>query len=393
MPDVDTVRAFLDEPHVAFAGAVDGFARAELRPRPEPAGDAAARVEAREVLELLGEGGWLAPIAARDLRRIALAREAIAAASPLADAVYALQALGATPIVLAGSDSAARWVEEAVAGRAMGAFAMTEAEAGSDVASMETTATRAGGDWVLDGEKAFISNAGIADFYTVFAQTEAGRGSKGIACFVVPADAPGLAFAGAQVLSAPHPLGRIRFDGCRVPGGACLAGPGDGFKLGLATLDLLRATVGAAACGMAARALEEATAHALERRQFGEPLADFQLVREKLARMATELAAARLLVYRAAWVKDRGAERVTLESAMAKSYATEAAQRIVDEAVQILGGRGVLADHPVDRLYRSVRALRIYEGTTEIQRLVIAGQLLARAREAGSGAPAGRDRS
>lgn len=384
MPDVDTIRAFLDDSHVEYAEAVDAFARSDLRPRAEPASDDAARTEARELLAILGGGGWLAPIPARDLRRIALAREAVAAASPLADAVYALQALGATPIVLAGRGGAsARWVEEAVAGRAMGAFAMTEDEAGSDVASMETTAIRDGGTWVLDGGKALISNAGIADFYTVFAQTERGKGSKGIACFLVPADAPGLAFAGAQILSAPHPLGRIRFDGCRVGAEACLAGPGDGFKLGLATLDLLRATVGAAACGMAARALEEATRHALERRQFGEPLAAFQLVREKLARMATELAAARLLVYRAAWVKDRGAERITLESAMAKSYATEAAQRIVDEAVQILGGRGVLADHPVERLYRSVRALRIYEGTTEVQRLVIAGQLLARAAEPG----------
>ena len=391
MPDVDTVRAFLDDRHVEFAAAVGEFARAELRSRAEPAGDDAARVEARDILGRLGAGGWLAPIPAGDLRSIALAREAIAAASPLADAVYALQALGATPIVLAGSGTAAVWVAEAVAGRAMGAFAMTEDDAGTDVASMGTTATRDGGGWVLDGAKAFISNAGIADFYTVFAQTEPGRGSKGIACFVVPAEAPGLAFAGPQVLSAAHPLGRIRFDGCRVPADACLAGPGDGFKLGLATLDLLRATVGAAACGMAARALEEATAHALERRQFGEPLADFQLVRDKLARMATELAAARLLVYRAAWVKDRGAERVTLESAMAKSYATEAAQRIVDDAVQILGGRGVLVDHPVDRLYRSVRALRIYEGTTEIQRLVIAGQLLARARAVGHGASPDRD--
>jgi alkylation response protein AidB-like acyl-CoA dehydrogenase len=382
MPDVATVRAFLDDAHVEFAEAVEAFARAELRPRPEPPDDASARREAREILAILGAGGWLAPIPSRDLRKIALAREAIAAASPLADAVYALQALGATPILLAENEAAReRWVDAAVAGRAMGAFAMTETEAGSDVASMTTIASPDGGGWILDGEKALISNAGIADFYTVFAQTEPGRGSKGIACFVVPADAPGLEFAGAQVLSSPHPLGKVRFDRCRVPADACLAGPGEGFKLGLATLDLLRATVGAAACGMAARALEEATRHALERRQFGEPLAGFQLVREKLARMATELAAARLLVYRAAWTKDRGAERVTLESAMAKAYATEAAQRIVDDAVQILGGRGVLADHPVDRLYRSVRALRIYEGTTEIQRLVIAGQLLARARE------------
>jgi acyl-CoA dehydrogenase len=385
MPDVETIRAFLDDPHVAFAEAVDAFARDALRPRPEPADDDAARTEAREILAVLGEDGWLMPIAARDLRRIALARESIAASSPLADAVYALQALGATPIILAEDRTAAHWVEAAVAGRAMGAFAMTESDAGSDVASMATTARRDGGGWVLDGAKSFISNAGIADFYTVFAQAEPGKGSKGIACFVVPADAPGFAFAGAQVLAAPHPLGEIRFDGCRIPGEACLAGPGDGFKLGLATLDLLRTTVGAAACGMAARALEEAIAHARERRQFGEPLAGFQLVRDKLARMATELVAARLLVYRAAWTKDRGAARVTLESAMAKSFATEAAQRIVDDAVQILGGRGVLADHPVDRLYRSVRALRIYEGTTEIQRLVIAGQLLARARDAGRG--------
>jgi alkylation response protein AidB-like acyl-CoA dehydrogenase len=381
--DLDTIRAFLDDRHVAFAAEVDGFARAELQPRPEPADDAAARVEARAILEILGAGDWLAPIRERDLRSIALAREAIAAASPLADAVYALQALAATPILLAGHEAArARWVDAAVSGHAMGGFAMTEPEAGSDVASMTTTARGDGAEWVLDGEKSFISNAGIADFYTVFAQTDSNAGSKGIACFVVPSETPGLAFAGAQVLSSPHPLGRIRFGGCRIPADACLAGAGDGFKLGLATLDLLRATVGAAACGMAARALEEALAHALDRRQFGEPLAEFQLVREKLARMATELAASRLLVYRAAWVKDRGAERVTLESAMAKSYATEAAQRIVDNAVQILGGRGVLADHPVDRLYRSVRALRIYEGTTEIQRLVIAGQLLSRAREA-----------
>jgi len=379
MPDLDTTRAFLDDSHAEFAQRVDAFARTELRPRPEPADDGAARREAREILALLGEGGWLDPIPARDLRSIALAREAIAASSPLADAVYALQALGATPIVLAGNGAARqRWVDSAVAGRAMGAFAMTEAEAGSDVASMRTTARRDGDGWVLDGEKSFISNAGIADFYTVFAQADPGSGSKGIACFVVPGDAAGLEFAGAQVLSAPHPLGEIRFDGCRVPADACLAGPGDGFKLGLATLDLLRTTVGAAACGMAERALEEAIGHARERRQFGEPLAEFQLVREKIARMATELAASRLLVYRAAWTKDKGAERVTLESAMAKSYATEAAQRVIDEAVQILGGRGVLADHPVDRLYRSVRALRIYEGTTEIQRLVIAGQLLRR---------------
>jgi alkylation response protein AidB-like acyl-CoA dehydrogenase len=261
-------------------------------------------------------------------------------------------------------------------GEAMAAFAMTEPEAGSDVASMKTTARRDGDGWVLDGVKTFISNAGIADFYTVFASTDPGRGGKGISCFVVPAGAEGLVFDGAQVLSAPHPLGTIRFDGCRVPTDSLVGEEGHGFKLGLATLDRLRATVAAAACGMAARALEEALAHAVERRQFGKPLAEFQLVQEKLARMATDLTAARLLTYRAAWEKDGGAERVTVEAAMAKAFATEAAQRIVDDAVQILGGRGVLAEHPVDRLYRAIRALRIYEGTTEIQHLVIAGKLI-----------------
>jgi acyl-CoA dehydrogenase len=271
----------------------------------------------------------------------------------------------------------------------MAAFAMTEAEAGSDVAAMATRARRDGDSYVLNGAKSYISNAGIADFYVVFASTDPEAGGRGISCFLVPADAPGFRFAGAQVLSAPHPLGEIALEECRVPAANRLGEEGRGFALGLQTLDRMRATVGAAACGMAARALEEATEHARSRRQFGKPLAEFQLVQDKLARMATGLSASRLLVYRAAWEADRGAERVTLEAAMAKSFATETAQRIIDDAVQILGARGVLAAHPVDRLYRAVRALRIYEGTTEIQRLVIAGQLL---REPGprSGPGAGR---
>jgi acyl-CoA dehydrogenase len=269
-----------------------------------------------------------------------------------------------------------RWVDDAIGGRAMAAFAMTEPEAGSDVASMRTTARRDGDTYRLNGVKTLISNAGIAEFYTVFASTDPDAKGKGISCFVVPADSPGLTFVKAQVLSAPHPLGEIAFQDCRVPAVNRLGEEGRGMALGLKTLDRMRATVGAAACGMAARALAEALDRARTRKQFGKPLAEFQLVQEKLARMATELTAARLLVYRAAWAADRGTERVTLESAMAKAYATEAAQRIVDDAVQILGGSGLLASHPVDRLYRSVRALRIYEGTTEIQNLVIAGQLL-----------------
>lgn len=377
LPDVRPIRAFLDERHVAFATEVGAFATRELMPRPEPADDAAARIEARSLLGTLGAGGWFAPIEKQDWRSCCLAREALAAASPLADAVFALQGLGALPILTAGSaELRERWVKAAIAGKAMGAFAMTEPNAGSDVAAMTTSARRDGDAYVIDGGKMFISNAGIADFYTVFASTDAAAGAKGISCFVVPADTPGLRFVAPQILSSPHPLGEIAFAGCRVPASNRLGEEGKGFGLGLRTLDRLRATVGAAACGMAARALAEALAYARTRKQFGKPLAEFQLVQEKLSRMATELTAARLLVYRAAWVADGGADRVTLEAAMAKSFATEAAQRIVDDAVQILGGAGVLAKHPVDRLYRSVRALRIYEGTTEIQHLVIAGQLL-----------------
>lgn len=377
MTHVPTIRAFLDERHLELAARIDEFARESLASLPEPSDDPAARIQAREILAIFGRAGWYGPILDQDLRSLCLIREAVAAASPLADAVYALQALGSTPIVLAGSDGLReRWLPAMARGEAMAAFAMTEPEAGSDVASIGTTARRDGEGWVLDGVKTFISNAGIADYYTVFASTDPARGHRGISCLVVPGDADGLVFEGAQVLSAPHPLGTIRFDACRVPGECLVGEEGQGFKLGLATLDRLRATVAAAACGMAGRALDEALAHARDRKQFGKPLAEFQLVQEKLARMATDLAAARLLTYRTAWEKDGGAERVTVEAAMAKAFATEAAQRIVDDAVQILGGRGVLAEHPVDRLYRSVRSLRIYEGTTEIQHLVIAGKLI-----------------
>ena len=377
IPDTGPVRAFLDPHHLELGARVATFAAREIATLPEPADDAAARRVARELLALLGGAGWFAPIAEQHLRSCCLVREALAAAAPLADAVFALQALGTLPIVLAGSDEQKRrWVPAVLAGEAMAAFAMTEPEAGSDVAAIATTARRDGDTYVLDGTKTLISNAGIADFYVVFASTDATRGNKGISAFLVPADTAGLRFVRPLVLAAPHPLGDIALTECRVPATSRLGADGEGFKLGLMTLDRLRPTVGAAACGMGARALNEALSHAAQRRQFGRPLADQQLIQEKLARMATELTAARLLVYRAAWEKDRGAERITLEAAMAKAFATEAAQRAVDDAVQILGGRGVLADHPVDRLYRSVRSLRIYEGTTEIQHLVIAGQLL-----------------
>jgi acyl-CoA dehydrogenase len=377
MPDTAVIRAFLDPALFTLAGQVTAFANRELDSDPEPADDAAARSHARVLLARLGAAGWYAPIAEQHLRACCLVRETLAAASPLADAVFALQALGTLPIVLAGSeDLKHRWLPGVLAGTTMAAFAMTEPDAGSDIGAITTTAQRDGSEYVLNGKKTLISNAGIADFYVVFASTDPSAGNKGLSAFVVPAETSGFRFVRALTLSAPHPLGDIAFDNARIPAEWRLGAEGDGFRLGLGTLDRLRPTVGAAACGMAERALAEALRHAGTRRQFGAPLSANQLIQEKLARMATDLAAARLLVYRAAWEKDHGTERITLEAAMAKSFATEAAQRIVDDAVQILGGRGVLAAHPVDRLYRSVRSLRIYEGTTEIQQLVIAGQLL-----------------
>ena len=377
MADTRLIRTFLEPRHTALAERAGGLAMGEIAKRAQAADDAAARREARALLGLLGAGGWLQPILDLDLRGCCLMREALGEASPLADAVFALQGLGTTPILLGGSPAQKdRWLGPIARGTAMTAFAMTEPEAGSDVARIVTTARRDGSGYVLDGAKTLISNAGIADLYAVFASTDRAKGSKGISCFLVPGDAPGLRFVGPQVLSAPHPLGEIAFEDCRVPADALLGTEGRGYALGLATLDRLRPTVAAAACGMAARALAESLAHVKGRQQFGTPLAQFQLVQQKLARMATDLTAARLLTYRAAYEKDTGQERITSEAAMAKSFATEMAQRAVDDAVQLIGGRGVLADHPVDRLYRAVRALRIYEGTTEIQQLIIAGELL-----------------
>jgi acyl-CoA dehydrogenase len=376
------VAAFLEPSHVALAERIADYAAREIAPHPEPHDDAAARTEARRWMAQLGAAGWFACIEQSDLRALCLLREGVAGASTLADAVIALQALGGTPLLIGGTpEQRSRWLPRIINGSAMAAFAMTEPEAGSDVAAMRTTAVRDGAEWVLDGEKHLISNAGIADVYIVFAVTTPGVGSRGITAFIVPSDTPGLSLAETQVMAAPHPLGRMRFDACRLPAGAVLGEMGRGFKLGMMTLDRIRPSVGAAACGMAARALTEALAHVSARQQFGQPLSAFQLVQEKLGRMATELDAARLLVYRAAWLKDRGAERITVPAAMAKSFATEAAQRIVDDAVQLVGGRGVLVGHPVEQLYRAVRALRIYEGATDIQHLIVAGALLGGARE------------
>ncbi|HEV3077340.1 MAG TPA: acyl-CoA dehydrogenase family protein [Thermoanaerobaculia bacterium] len=315
-----------------------------------------------------------------DVRTLCLLRETFARGSALADFAFAMQGLGSGPLSLFGTEAQRReYLPRVAAGQAIAAFALSEAEAGSDVGAMRATARRDGGDYVLDGQKCWISNAGIADFYIVFCRLPEG-GDRSYAAFVVDADRPGLRVGERFDVTAPHPLGTLELAGCRVPGGALVGEPGRGLRVALATLDVFRPSVGAAALGLARRALDEALAHVREREVFGQPLARHQLTQAKLADMATAVDASALLVYRAAWARDRGGvPRVTREAAMAKLFATEAAQRVVDDAVQLLGARGVLAGAPVERLYREVRALRIYEGTSEIQRLVIAGQVLAAA--------------
>ncbi|CAN5652007.1 acyl-CoA dehydrogenase family protein [soil metagenome] len=311
-----------------------------------------------------------------DLRSLCIVREALAAGSGLVDAVFAVQGLGSYPIGLSGNRAMAeRYLPSVASGRSIAAFALTEPQAGSDASALATTARREGDAYVLDGAKIFISNATIASHFVVFARTAEGT-RRAITAFVVDGGAPGLTVTRRQEMSAPHPIAALRFSGCRVSSANRLGEEGDGMRLALGTLDFFRTSVGAAACGLAARALEESVTYAQGRTQFGSALADFQLTQAALADMATELDAARLLVARAAWTKDQEGARVPRESGMAKLFATEAAQRIVDRAVQIHGGRGVERGSVVERLYREVRALRIYEGTSEIQRLVIARSLL-----------------
>lgn len=305
---------------------------------------------------------------APDVRGLCLAREMLGYAAPAADSIFAVQGLGSYPVLLAGTDAQkASLLPRFRDGSLIGAFALTEPEAGSDVASMSTAAARDGDAWRLDGEKTLISNAGIAGSYVVFANADPDAGRKGITAFVVDAGAPGLAVDDIA-LGADHPIGALRMTGCPA---ALLGDVGGGFKLAMQTLDTFRVTVGAAAVGMARRACDEAVDRVCSRRQFGKPLAEQQMVQGYLADMVTELDAARLLVLRAALAKDRGAGRVTTEAAMAKLYATEAAQRIIDRAVQLHGGLGVVAGQVVEHLYRAIRPLRIYEGTSEIQRLII----------------------
>ena len=332
----------------------------------------------RDLVARLGTGGWLrwaVPEPTRgesfDLRSFCVCREILARHSPLADFAFAMQGLGTAPVTLYGSAAQQNaWLPPARAGERIAAFAISEAEAGSDVGAMTTTARREGDWWVLDGEKTWISNAGIADHYLLFARWPE-NGDRSYCSFMIPADTPGFSISERLETVAPHPLGTLTLKECRVAGGSVVGEPGRGLRVALGTLDLFRAGVGAAALGMARRAAGEAVEFARGRTIFGSPLSGFQLTQAKLADMATALDAGALLVYRAAWLKDGGAERVTRESAMAKLYATEAAQRVIDEAVQLLGARGVLAGSPVEQLYREIRALRIYEGTSEIQKIVI----------------------
>ena len=373
----------LEDHHRELAEKVDRFSREQIRN--VQVGESEDE-QAENLVGLLAREGLLdyavsadsnSGASALDVRALCVIREHISYESSLADLMFAMQGLGSFPITLGGSDEIKRkFLPLVKSGCAIAAFAITEPDAGSDVSAIRTTARRDGASYVIDGAKTFISNAGLADFYTVFAKTDAGRGSKGISAFVVERDAPGFSFEEKIELIAPHPIGRIRFDGCRVPAENLLGEEGAGFKVAMATLDTFRPTVGAAAAGLAWRAMDEALSYSKRRSQFGRPIAEFQATQMKLAEMATELDAARLLVYRAAWKKDASADRVTLESAMAKLYATESAQRIIDQAVQIHGGVGVMRGSVVEHLYRDVRALRIYEGTSEIQKLVIAGQLL-----------------
>ncbi len=306
------------------------------------------------------------------VRALCLARETLGYRSPLADSIFAVQGLGSFAMVLAGGKDRASFLGEVVRGDRIGAFALTEPDAGSDVASLKTTARREGDGFVLDGTKVFISNAGICDHYVVFARVPGAP--KEISAFVVPAKSAGLSVEQVP-MSLPHPLGRLVFERCTVPASALVGEVGQGMRLALGTLDVFRTSVGAAACGLARRALDEAVARVKARVQFQKPLAEQQLVQAQIAEMATELDAARLLVYRAAWEKDRG-EAAPIEVAMGKMYATEAAQRIIDRAVQLFGGLGVTTGNVPEQLLREIRPLRIYEGTTEIQKLIIGGAIL-----------------
>jgi alkylation response protein AidB-like acyl-CoA dehydrogenase len=377
---------FFEPRHHTLAHELEAWAARQL-PREH---DADVDAQCRALVRALGEGGWLAhAVGGRawggaheviDTRALCLLRETLARHHGLADFAFAMQGLGSGAITLAGTEAQkAHWLPAVVAGRAIAAFALSEPEAGSDVAALGCAARAEGDAYVLDGEKTWISNGGIADFYVVFARSGEAPGARGISAFIVEAGTPGFHIAERIEVMAPHPLARLRFEGCRVPVAQRLGVPGEGFKLAMRTLDVFRTSVAAAALGFARRALQEALQRATMRKLFGGVLADLQLTQSKLAQMATTIDSAALLTYRAAWQRDQG-RGVTREAAMAKLAATEGAQQVIDAAVQLWGGLGVAHGVTVERLYREIRALRIYEGASEVQQLIIARELLREAR-------------
>jgi acyl-CoA dehydrogenase len=379
---------FFDEGHRAYARDLERWAAEALPALIAGADESPDAVYARvgRLVVALGKAGLLracVPAAYGglrenvDVRSLCLAREILARASGLADFALAMQGLGSVPITLHGTEAQKRaFLPRVAAGTAIAAFALSEADAGSDVAALSTTASRDGAGWRLDGAKTWISNGGLADYYVVFARTGEAPGSRGISAFIVDADAPGLDASGRIDVIAPHPLATVRFDGCRVAADRLLGRPGEGFKIAMATLDVFRSTVGAAALGFARRAMDEAVARAKDRRMFGRALAEFQLTQCKAGDMATAIDASALLVYRAAWTKDVAGGRVTREASMAKLFATESAQQVIDSALQLFGGLGVVRGVTVERLYREIRALRIYEGASEVLKLIIGAQAL-----------------
>lgn len=369
---------FLEPHHKQHAIALENWCHANLRTSQHENIDSACR----NLVSELGAGGWLkyavagtqfgGAAEAIDTRLLCLTRETLAFHSGLADFAFAMQGLGSGAISVFGTaEQKTRYLPRVADGSAIAAFALSEPEAGSDVAALRCDAQLSGDSYILNGEKTWISNGGIADFYVVFARTGEAPGSRGITAFIIEPDVPGFEIAERLDVTAPHPLARLAFRNCRVPAAQRVGESGQGFKIAMATLDVFRTSVAAAALGFARRALEEALARATSRQLFGQLLSDFQLTQSKLATMATGIDAAALLTYRAAWLRDQG-QRITVEAAMAKMTATETAQEVIDAAVQIFGAQGVMSDHPVERLYREIRPLRIYEGATEVQELIIA---------------------
>ncbi len=372
---------FFEDHYRALAADLDGWCADHLAGFDHSDTDAACR----ELVAKLAKGGWLthttiAPPekAALDVRTLCLIRETLARHDGLADFAFAMQGLGSGAISLFGTpEQQTAWLPKIRAGKAIAAFALTEPQSGSDVANSTMTATPDGDHYILNGEKTWISNGGIADVYTVFARTGDAPGARGLSAFILPAETPGLTVAERLDTIAPHPLARLAFNDCRLPAEAMLGTSGAGFKIAMSVLDIFRPTVAAAALGFARRALDEALAHTATRQIQNAPLSDFQMVQAHIAEMAVDIDAAALLTYRAAWAKDTGAARITREAAMAKLFSTEQAQKVIDRAVQLHGGEGVRSGATVEKLYREIRALRIYEGASDVQKIIIARQTQA----------------